>query len=66
MRRKVVVAVLAAALVGVVGAEGIIKAREATLPKGKVTVEEIDSVVVTASRLDSASVQLPTLAAATM
>lgn len=58
MRRKVVAAVLAAALVGVVGAESIIKAREATLPKGKVTVEEVESVVVTASRLDSVSEQL--------
>lgn len=66
MRRKVAVAVLAAALVGVVGAESIIKAREAALPQGKVTVEEVESVVVTASRLDSASEQLPTVAAASM
>ncbi len=65
MRRKVVVAVLAAALVGAVGAEGIIKAREASLPKGKVTVEEVESVVVTASRLD-ASEQLPSIASASM
>jgi hypothetical protein len=65
MRRKVAAAVLAAALVGVVGAEGIFKAREAFLPKGKITVEEVDSVVVTA-RLDSANEQLPALAATSM
>lgn len=62
MRRKVVVAVLAAALVGVVGAEGIFKARQAALPKGTVTVEEVEAVVVEASRLDSATEQLPKLA----
>lgn len=66
MRRKLVVAVLAAALVGVVGAEGIIKAREATLPKGSVTVEEVESVVVEASRLDSATTQQSTIASTTM
>ncbi len=66
MRRKIVVAVLAAALVGVVGAEGILKARDAALPKGSVTVEEVESVVVEASRLDSAVGQLPAIAAATM
>ena len=66
MRRKVVVAVLAAALVGVVGAEGIFKAREAALPKGTVIVEEVESVTVTANRLDSASEQLPVIAAASM
>lgn len=49
MRRKIVVAVLAAALVGVVGAEGIIKARNANLPKGVITIEEVDAVTVTAS-----------------
>lgn len=65
MRRKsVIAAVLAVALVGVVGAEGILKAREAALPKGTVTVEEVDSVVVEASRLDSE--QLPTISVATM
>ena len=65
MRRKVVVAaVLAAALVGVVGAEGIIKARAAALPRGIITVEEVDSVVVEASRVDSE--QLPTVATAEM
>jgi hypothetical protein len=63
MRRNVVVAILAAALVGVVGAEGIIKAREATLPRGKVTVEEVESVTVTAPRLNGADEQLPTIAA---
>ena len=67
MRRKVVIAaVLAAALVGVVGAEGILKAREAALPKGTVTVEEVESVTVEASGLDSADTQLPAIAAATM
>ena len=44
MRRNVVVAVLTAALVGVVGAEGIMKARDAALPKGTVTVEQVFSV----------------------
>lgn len=66
MRRNVVVAVLAAALVGVVGAEGIIKAREAALPKGTVTVEVLDSVVVEASRLDNTTEQLPIVATAAM
>ncbi len=53
MRRKAVAAVLAAALVGAVGAESILKAREASLPKGRVIVEEMESVTVTATRLDS-------------
>ncbi len=66
MRRKLVVAVLAAALVGVVGAEGILKAREAALPKGTVTVEEVESVVVEANRLDSNAEQLSTIATAAM
>ena len=67
MRRKAVIAaVLAAALVGVVGAEGIFKAREAALPKGTITVEEVDSVIVEASRVDSAAEQLPSTAVATM
>lgn len=65
MRRKAVIAaVLAAALVGVVGAEGIIKARQAALPKGVITIEEVDSVVVEASRLDSE--QSATIAATEM
>ncbi len=65
MRRKAVIAaVLAAALVGAVGAEGIIKARHAALPKGTITVEEVDSVVVEANRLDSE--QLPTIAVTEM
>lgn len=67
MRRKAVIAVvLAAALVGVVGAEGILKARDATLPKGTVTVEAVESVVVEASRLDGVAVQQPAIAVATM
>ncbi|HEY3697981.1 MAG TPA: hypothetical protein VGK97_01530 [Spongiibacteraceae bacterium] len=59
MRRIAVVAVLAAALVGAVGAESIIKARQANLPKGTITVEEVDSVVVEASRLNGANDQTP-------
>lgn len=66
MRRKVVAAVLTAALVGVVGAESILKAREAALPKGRVIVEEVESVTVTATRLDNAADQLPAIAAASM
>lgn len=66
MRRKVVAAVLTAALVGVVGAESILKAREAALPKGRVIVEEVESVTVTASRLDNAVDQLPAIAATSM
>lgn len=67
MRRKAVIAVvLAAALVGVVGAEGILKARDAALPKGTVTVEAVESVVVEASRLDGVAVQQPAIAVATM
>lgn len=65
MRRKVVVAVLAAALVGAVGAEGILKAREASLPKGRVIVEEVESVTVTATRL-SADEQPSAIAVASM
>jgi hypothetical protein len=65
MRRKVAIVVLAAALVGVVGAEGIIKAREAALPKGIITVEEVDSVVVEASVSREAE-QLPSIAEAAM
>jgi hypothetical protein len=66
MRRKAVIAaVLAATLVGVVGAEGIFKAREAALPKGSVTVEEVESVVVEASRLDSAE-DMSSITVATM
>lgn len=66
MRRKVVVAVLAAALVGVVGAESILKAREASLPKGRVIVEEVETVTVTASRLDSSDDQSSAIAVASM
>lgn len=66
MRRKVVAAVLAAALVGVVGAESILKAREASLPKGQVIVEEVESVTVTASRLYGADEQPSAIAVASM
>lgn len=67
MRRKVVViAVLAAALVGVVGAESILKAREAALPKARVIIEEVDSITVTASRLDDTNEQSPAVAVASM
>lgn len=66
MRRKVVAAVLAAALVGVVGAESILKAREASLPKGRVIIEEVESVTVTATRLDSADEQPSAIAVASM
>ena len=66
MRRKAVVAaVLAAALVGAVGAEGIFKAREAALPKGTVTVEEVEAVVVEANRLDDTE-QPSSISVATM
>ncbi|MFT3929067.1 MAG: hypothetical protein QM709_02115 [Spongiibacteraceae bacterium] len=65
MRRKVAVAVLTAALVGVVGAEGILKAREASLPKGKITVEEVEVVTVTANRTDDI-VEQPSIAVASM
>lgn len=51
MRRAVVVAVLVSALVGVVGAESIIKAKNAALPKGSVSVEEIETVMVEAPAL---------------
>lgn len=66
MRRKVVAAVLAAALVGVVGAESILKAREASLPKGRVIVEEVESVTVTATRLDSTDEQTSAISVASM
>ena len=62
MRRVAVVAVLTAALVGAVGAESIIKARHAALPKGTITVEEVDSITVEASRLDSADELAPSVA----
>ena len=58
MRRAAVVAILVSALVGVVGAESIIKAKHAALPKGSVTVEEIETVTVTAPALDTESVAL--------
>jgi hypothetical protein len=54
MRRAVVVAVLVSALVGVVGAESIIKAKNATLPKGSISVEEIETVMVQAPALNGA------------
>lgn len=65
MRRKVAVAVLTAALVGIVGAESIFKARETTLPKAEIIVEEVDSITVTAS-LDSVSEQPDAIAVASM
>lgn len=52
MRRAAVVAILVSALVGVVGAESIIKAKSA-LPKGNVSVEEIETVMVEAPAIDS-------------
>lgn len=48
MRRAIVVAVLVSALVGVVGAESVIKAQRAALPHGNVTVEEVETVMVEA------------------
>lgn len=62
MRRLAVVAVLAAALVGAVGAENIIKARQAALPHGVITVEDIDTVTVEASRLESSNEIVPATA----
>jgi len=62
MRRLAVVAVLAAALVGAVGAENIIKARQAALPHGVITVEEVDNVTVEASRLESTNDLAPVVA----
>lgn len=53
MRRVAATAVLVAALVGVVGAESALKARNAALPHGTITVEEVDSVTVEAAKLDS-------------
>lgn len=52
MRRAAVVAILVSALVGAVGAESIIKAKHAALPKGSVTVEEIETVMVEAPALN--------------
>jgi hypothetical protein len=61
MRRAAVVAVLVSALVGVVGAESIIKAKNAALPKGSITVEEIETVMAEAPALkDAANVTLAT------
>lgn len=55
MRRAAVVAVLVSALVGAVGAEAMIKARSAALPKATITVEEVDSVTVEASAINAGS-----------
>lgn len=52
MRRAAVAAILVSALVGVVGAESIIKAKHAALPKGSVTVEEVETVMVEAPTLN--------------
>ncbi|MDB6061899.1 MAG: hypothetical protein JWM78_2002 [Verrucomicrobiaceae bacterium] len=51
MRRVAVVAVLVSALVGVVGAESVIKAKNSSLPKGSVVVEEVETVMVEATAL---------------
>src|SRR5690606_29873968 len=58
MRRVVLAAVFVSALVGVVGADSIIKAKNAGLPYGSITTEEIETVMVEASALglDSAVV----------
>jgi hypothetical protein len=53
MRRLAVVATLVV-LASAVGAESIIKAvQDANLPKGTVTVEEVETVVAVASSLSS-------------
>lgn len=52
MRRAAVVAVLVSALVGIVGAESVIKAKNASLPKASVTVEEVETVMVEASAVN--------------
>ncbi|HSB96187.1 MAG TPA: hypothetical protein VLC91_07055 [Spongiibacteraceae bacterium] len=55
MRRIAVVAMLVSVLAGAVGAEGVIKAvQNSNLPKGSVTVEEIQTVVAEAEVLSSA------------
>jgi hypothetical protein len=49
MRRVAVVAVLVSVLAGAVGAESVIKAaHNANLPKGSITVEEVQTVVAVA------------------
>lgn len=53
MRRVAVVAVLLSVFAGAVGAHAMIKSHGsagATLPKATITVEEVDSVTVTATR----------------
>lgn len=55
MRRAAAVAVLVSSLVGAVGAEAMIKARSAALPKATITVEEVDSVTVEASAITAGS-----------
>jgi hypothetical protein len=55
MRRVAVVAILVSVLAGAVGAESAIKAvNNAHLPKGSVTVEEVQTVVAVAEVLSSA------------
>ncbi len=55
MRRVAVVAILVSALVGAVGAESLIKAaQDAHLPRGSITVEEVQTVVAEATVLGSA------------
>ena len=54
MRRLAVVAALVSVLAGAVGAESAIKAvQNANLPKGSVTVEEVQTVVTEAGVLSS-------------
>jgi hypothetical protein len=54
MRRLVVVAALVSVLAGAVGAESVIKAvQNANLPKGSITVEEVQTVVTEAGVLSS-------------
>jgi hypothetical protein len=55
MRRIAVVAMLVSVLAGAVGAESVIKAvQNSQLPKGSVTVEEIETVLAEAKVLSSA------------
>lgn len=54
MRRVAAVVALVSVLAGAVGAEGVIKAvQNANLPKGTVTVQEVQTVVVEAGVLSN-------------
>lgn len=54
MRRVAAVVALVSVLAGAVGAESVFKAvQNANLPKGSVTVEEVQTVVVEASVLSN-------------